>query len=190
MRALHTGAAQLFALSNDQPNRDTNEQIDLSSPSGQTSTKLHPSAAHNSFLKRIAGKNHSINSGLRHREPRLTTNETAGLSPSPTKQVVEARGVKVLEKEKQRIRKGYVVKSQDCSHGNESLPVELSEISCSSAGGCRYMKSCFAIGSTFLTVLSILDLEIIILFLLCASFPSACNHFLLLLPDHIHQDPQ
>lgn len=109
MRALHTGADQLFALSNDQPNRDTNEQIDLSSPSGQTSTKLHPSAAHNSFLMRIAGTNHSINSGLRHREPRLTTNETAGLSPSPTKQVVEARGGKSARKgetkKKERLRR-------------------------------------------------------------------------------------
>lgn len=143
MRALHTGADQLFALSNDQPNRDTNEQIDLSSPSGQTSTKLHPSAAHNSFLKRIAGTNHSINSGLRHREPRLTTNETAGLSPSPTKQVVEARGVKVLEKEKQRKRKGYVVKSQDCSHGNESLPAELSKISCLSAASIGWRLSIY-----------------------------------------------
>ncbi len=36
MRVVHIAAAQLFALSNDQPNRDTNEQIDLSSPSGQT----------------------------------------------------------------------------------------------------------------------------------------------------------
>ncbi len=58
---------------------------------------IHQPASHNSFLKRIAGKNHFINSRMRDREPKLTTNET-GLSPSQTKQVVEARGVKVLEK--------------------------------------------------------------------------------------------
>lgn len=70
-------------------------------------SKLHPSAAHNSFLKRIVGKNHSINSGLRDREPRLTTNET-GLSLSQTKQVVEARGVKVLEQRNKEKRKADV----------------------------------------------------------------------------------
>ncbi len=40
MRVVHTAAAQMFALSNDQPNRDTNEQIDLNSPSGQTPLHL------------------------------------------------------------------------------------------------------------------------------------------------------
>lgn len=146
-RLTHTAAAQLFALSNDQPNRDTNEQIDLSSPSGQTST-LHPSAAHNSFLKRIAGKNHSINSRLRDGEPRLTTNET-GLSLSQTKQVVEARGVKSAPKEKQRIKGKPAVR---WNHRPVVMETRVYLRSCQKyhvwpprplAGGCQYWNAGF-----------------------------------------------
>lgn len=70
-------------------------------------SKLHPSTAHNSFLKRIAGKNHSISSGLWDRMPRLTTNES-GLSLCLKEGCWSGRG-KSYWKEKQRKKEADVL---------------------------------------------------------------------------------
>ncbi len=55
--------------------------------------------------------------------------------------------------------------------------MELSEISCLTAASIGWRlsipKRCFSMVSTFVIILTIFDLEIIALFLLCASFDHA-----------------
>lgn len=62
-----------------------------------------------------------------------------GFSASQTKKVVGARGVKATKKEGSRRTAGACLESLDRSHGNQSSPVELSEISYLTAAsiGCR-----------------------------------------------------
>ncbi len=105
-------------------------------------------------------------------------------SPSQTKQGREARGVKVLERRTKKKGKPdvlllLVLKSQDCSHGNRVYLWSCQKYHFwpqpSIGWRLSILKCWFSIVSTFVIVLPIFDLEIIILFLLCASFDSACH---------------